>query len=116
MKGGVSKHVRSNMIYSSKTSKATRMRGNGKPGQKFNPDRFAGLCIKMKKDPAEAALKLLTNPVDLDQLKAKEKLDAYIRLMEYLYPKQRAIEHSGSIGIGLSELLEQAESEWRKRG
>ncbi len=95
---------------------AHTLRGNAKPGQKFDGDRFAELCVKRKIDPAEAALKLLQDPAALSELKAKEKLDAYIRLMEYAYPKKRAteakVEHSGTIEI--AERPKMTREEWMR--
>lgn len=93
--------------------KHMRVRGNGRPGQVFDPERFARLCEEKGKDPAAALLDLLDGRAD--ELKAKELADIYTRLMEYLYPKQRAVEHSGEIGLGLPELLERADEEWSNR-
>lgn len=80
---------------------------------KFNAERFAELCIARGADPAEAALKILE--LESDDLPARARLDANIKLMEFLYPKQRAIEHSGTIGLTLPELLEQADEQFRNR-
>ena len=100
-------------ILATKPPKHIRTRGNGKPGQTFSMDRFVTLCNKWGLDPAEAALKLLQDPLESSDLKAKEKLDAYIKLMEYAYAKQRAVEHTGSIKVGLAELLAETETEWQ---
>ena len=94
--------------------KSMMKQGKGyKPGQRFDGDRFAQLCVDKGLDPAEAALELLKSERGLE-LKAKELLDAYTKLMEYVYPKQRAVEHSGSLDVGLSELLHELEE--RERG
>lgn len=67
-----------------------------KKGQTFNVERFAEICNEHQLDPAEAAVTLLQRP-DVE-LKDKEKLEAYIKLMEYLYSKRKAIEHTGKDG------------------
>ncbi len=61
-----------------------------KPGQTFNVERFAEICAEYDLDPAEAAVKLLQT--ENVALKDKEKLDAYIKLMEYGYAKKRSVE------------------------
>ena len=82
-------------------------------GMKFNSERFAELCEQKGYDPAEVALEILK--MRATELKAKEHLDAVLKLMEFAYPKQRAIEHSGSVGLTLPELLEQVDAEYRSR-
>ena len=89
------------------------MRGNGKPGQKFNDASFVMLCEEYDIDPAVAALMVLRNPDRVKDLTTKEQLDIYIKLMEYAYAKRKSVEHSGSINLGLSELLAEAEEEWQ---
>lgn len=84
-----------------------------KDGRKFDPERFADLCIKKGYDPAEGAIAILE--LEKGDLDPKARLDAHIKLMEYVYAKKRAVEHSGSISMSLPELLEQVEAEWHAR-
>ncbi len=49
--------------------------------------------------PAEAALRILLDK-DADLLD-KERLDVLMKLMEFKFPKRRAIEHSGTDGVDL---------------
>lgn len=81
--------------------------------RKFDPERFAALCEARGLDPAEMAINILN--LEHDSLKPKERLEAAIKLMEYLYPKQRAVEHSGNVSLSLPDLLEQVEAEWHAR-
>ena len=85
-------HYLTNRIMSKKPPRHVYVKGNGKPGQTFDVDRFATLCEQYGLDPAEATLKLLNDAEQAEGLKAKEKLDAYIKLMEFLYSKKRSIE------------------------
>lgn len=80
---------------------------------KFNAERFAELCEKRGYDPAEKALEILR--LQGGELRPKEHLDAVLKLMEFAYPKQRAVEHSGSVGLSLPELLEQVDEQFRSR-
>ena len=82
-------------------------------GMKFNAERFAELCEKRGYDPAEVAIDILRTRAT--ELKAKEHLDAVLKLAEFAYPKQRAVEHSGSVGLTLPELLEQVDEQYRSR-
>lgn len=82
-----------------------------RPGMKFNADRFAELCAKRGYDPAEAALEILR--LQSTELKPKEHLDAVLKLMEFAYPKQRAVEHSGNVEMSLPDLLEKADEYFR---
>lgn len=80
---------------------------------KFNAERFAELCQKRGYDPAEAALEILR--LQGGELRPKEHLDAVLKLMEFAYPKQRSVEHSGNVGLTLPELLEQVDAQARAK-
>jgi hypothetical protein len=85
-----------------------------RPGQTFDVDRFAAICSERNLDPAEAAVKLLQK-ADVD-LKDKEKLDAYIRLMEFLYSKKKAVELTGKDGgpVEVTDRPQLTREEWLK--
>jgi hypothetical protein len=55
--------------------------------------------------PAEKVVKLIID--DNADLMDKEKADIYIKLMEFKFPKRKAVEHSGEIkqDIGLDGVL-----------
>lgn len=95
--------------------KHMRVKGLGNDKLKFDADRFAALCIKEGKDPAEMALRALNEDGDVGELKLKDRIQFALEMMQYLYPKLRATEHSGSIDMGLAELLSMAEKEWNER-
>lgn len=107
-------HAFTNQIMSTKPPKHMRVKGTGKPGQRFDVERLEKLCHERKLDPCAVVVEALKVIGD-DALKTREKADVALKLMEYLMPKQRAVEHSGSIGLGLSELLEQADEVWKRR-
>lgn len=77
-----------------KPPKHMRVRGNGKKGQVFNEERLIAACKKYGVDPLEVAARALQDGVDLS---AKERTDVALRLMKYLMPEKRAVEHSGEI-------------------
>ena len=79
----------------------------------FDPERFARLCIQKGYDPAEGAIAILE--IEKDNLDPKARLDAHIKLMEYVYAKKRAVEHSGNVSMSLPDLLSQVEEAWNER-
>ena len=105
--------VLANIIHGTPVPKHTFRSPGYRPNMKFNVERFAELCEKQGLDPAEKALEILK--MRGHDLSAKELLDAYTKLMEYLYPKKRAVDHSGNVTVGLAEMLAGAETEWQAR-
>lgn len=77
-----------------KPPKHMRTRGNGKKGQVFNEERLIAACKKYGVDPVEVAAKALSRDVELTD---KERTDVALRLMKYLMPEKRAVEHSGEV-------------------
>ncbi len=69
------------------------------------------LCERRKFSPAERILDALES----GQLSIKDQAELSRQLLEYVYPKKRAVEHSGDVGLTLTELLELAEEEWDRR-
>jgi len=84
-----------------------------KDERKFDPERFARLCIAKGYDPAEGAIAILE--LEKGDVDPKARLDAHIKLMEYVYAKKRAVELSGNVTLGLPDLLSQAEEVWAER-
>lgn len=95
-------HVLANKINGTRPPKHMTQKGNGRPGQKFDADRFAELCAQHKLDPAEEALKLLADLEVQERLKPKDRLDAYTKLMEYIYPKKKSVESTGTMDASLT--------------
>lgn len=108
-------HVYTNTVMNTKLPKHIRVRGEGKPGQRFSKERLEALCDELGYDPCAVAI-LASQVEGENALKPRDKADVALKIMEYLLPKQRAVEHSGHLGLGLTELLEQADHEWSKRG
>lgn len=91
---------------------ATPPTGWKKSGQSFSLDRFVALCEARGLDPAEKVMDILEDAGAVADLKPKERLDAYLRLMEYAYPKLRATENTHNVNVTLSDLLVDVEHEW----
>ena len=76
--------------------------GDGKKGQKFNVKRLEKLCRARGLDPCDVAVRALDTSVKdgkpVVDLTDKERIDVALKLMEYLIPKKKAIEHTGTNG------------------
>lgn len=93
----IAAEVLSNVNTSTKPPRHMRVRGNGKPGQKFNIERLASLCDKYRIDPAEVAFKGL-DPSLTPDLSDSDRAQIALRLMKYMYPERRAVEITGEEG------------------
>ena len=104
--------VLANVINSTPIPKYILRSPGYRPSMTFDIERFAKACEARKLDPADALIALLQGR-GAGEMKAKELADIYVKMCEYLYPKQRAVEHSGNVKVGLSDLLAGVEAEWQ---
>lgn len=104
--------VLANVINSTKIPSHTFRSPGYRPNMTFDTERFSKACEARGLDPADALVRLLQGRGE-SEMKAKELADIYVKMCEYLYPKQRAIEHSGNLKVGLAEMLAGVEAEWQ---
>lgn len=86
-----------NLAIAKKAPKHMRVKGNGRPGQKFSLTRLEALCNQYNIDPAEQAIKGLI-PALSPELGDKERADIALKLMEYTYAKRKSVEVTGEDG------------------
>ena len=71
----------------------------------------AEVCIERKYNPAVE----IVDAIQSSEITRSQKAEYARVLLEYIEPKKRSIEHSGSVDMSLPQLLEQVESEWKRR-
>ena len=108
----IAREVLANAINSTPIPKHTFRSPGYRPNMTFDTERFAKACEARGLDPADALIRLLMGRGQ-NEMKAKELADVYVKVCEYVYPKQRAVEHSGNVKVGLSDLLAGVEAEWQ---